>query len=180
MKTKLISLSIVAFILLSCGNSNTSSKTSNNTSSDSIANVPTSNWTYNIDKNEMDDTETAYANIEATEKLNFDFPYGEETVTLTIRHMSNKNEVLLWISNGQFLSNMMGDRSIKVRFDDEKAQNISYIDPSDGSSTVIFISNPDAFINRLKSCKRLLIESEFFNEGNRTMKFETDDFQWKY
>ncbi len=181
MKTKTLILSIISVALLSC--SGNSSNTANSNQSEpevSVATKQQTKWVYTSDKNEMDDTETFYAQIEANDKLSFDFPYGEETASLIIRNMSNNNEVLLSITNGQFLSNLMGDRFIKVRFDEDNAKNISYLDPSDGSTTVIFINEPDKFIARLKTAKRLLIESEFFNEGNRTMKFDTQGFSWDH
>lgn len=74
----------------------------------------------------------------------------------------------------------MGDRHVNVRFDEDKAKAYSYLDSSDGSATVIFISEPDKFISRLKTAKTLLIQAEFFNEGNITMKFLTDGFKWEH
>ncbi len=68
------------------------------------------NWHYSSSINEMDDRETYFAHSVAEKKLQFKFPYdGGTTVTLTLRNKDGKNEVMLSISQGQFMPNLLNN-----------------------------------------------------------------------
>lgn len=161
-----------------------------NIKSDSVSNVDTTNvdtstvtkskWVYDVKEDKINDNKTYLAQIDAKEQLDFQFPYdGGVTVSILLRKRNNQTDAMLTITKGQFMPNTMEDHRIKVKFDDEKSQNYSYTDPSDGSTTVAFISNAKKFISKLKKSKVVLVECEFFNEGLRTMEFETKGLKWE-
>lgn len=50
----------------------------------------------------------------------------------------------------------------------------STTEPSDGSSNMVFLSNPKKFINLAKKAKRILIEAPFYEEGNQIFTFTID------
>lgn len=155
-------------------------KISNNTTVDTSS-IKETKWTYDINEDRINDSKTYIAQIDANEQLDFQFPYdGGVTVSILLRKRNNVTDAMLTISKGQFMPNAMEDHNIKVKFDNEKAQIYSYTDPSDGSTTVAFISNAKKFISKLKKSKVVLIECEFFNEGLRTMQFETAGLKWEY
>ncbi|MFV0538852.1 MAG: hypothetical protein ACK5M3_16030 [Dysgonomonas sp.] len=146
---------------------------------DDTTNRVASKWLYSEDINTMDDSQTYFASLKAEEMLYFDFPYsGGTTVSILVRNKSKKNEVMLQISQGQFLSSY--NNNIKVRFGDATAETYSYNEPSDHSSTTIFINNPKKFITNLKKSEKVIIQCGFYQEGNKTIKFDTKGFEWNH
>ncbi|MDR0872186.1 MAG: hypothetical protein LBN27_01795 [Prevotellaceae bacterium] len=175
-------LSVMLFtfsaLLYSCGGESNKNVTAENAAT--VPEQPQTRWEYSDKTNEMDDSKTYFAAIEANEELQFDFPYsGGTNVYLTLRKGKDL-DVILSISQGQFLPNIMGDRYIKVRFDDKPAENYSYSDPSDYSTTAVFINSETKFLKNLKSAKKMIIQCEFYNEGTQTIKFDTDGLIWEH
>lgn len=192
MKKLFFLLLTITSVTYSCSNSNKSGTNNDEvisqkgSATDSIVeeplvkeSEPKDNWEYSEDTNEMDDTKSYFANILAEDQLYFDFPYqGGTAVGLLIRKKSSGTDVILRISQGQFMSNY--NSNIKVRFDDDKPETYTFDEPSDNSSTVIFINNAKKFINRLKKSERLIIQCEFYNNGTQTIKFNTTGFVWDH
>ncbi len=74
------------------------------------------------------------ASVDATEKLNFAFPYdGGSKVTLMIRKKSNDTNVILSVNKGQFIPNISGG-SVLIRFGKEPAKKYPTAMSSDYSS----------------------------------------------
>lgn len=89
MKTKISILFFTSVLLTACGGTGTNKEATQQPDSlKSAPQEPSTKWAYTSDKNEMDDTETFYAQVDAEEKLNFQFPYGEETASVIIRNSS--------------------------------------------------------------------------------------------
>ncbi len=182
---KLLSLLLVS-ALFGCGGpgagSSTSSDGSGTDGSQSAeTKAPKTEWAYSDKVNEMDDSRTRLARIEAEEELEFSFPYGGGTkVWINLRKTNSGTEAFLTITKdkGQFMPNTMGDRTILVRFDDKPAEKYSYTDPSDFSSETIFIRNTKKFIDNLKGAQKTIVQCEFFNEGTQTIKFDTGGLEW--
>lgn len=138
-------------------------------------------WTYSENTNDIDDSKTYFAETTAPEKLEFKFPYdGGTTVYITLRYKENKNNVMLRISKGQFMSSLSDNNTIRVRFDDAKPQIFSYSTPSDYSTETIFINNEKTFISQIKNAKKIIIECEFYNEGTQIIKFNTAGLKWEH
>jgi hypothetical protein len=66
-----------------------------------------------------------------------------------------------------------------VKFDDGPIQQIRCADVSDGRSNLVFLSNPRAFLSKLKSSKKLVVEAEFFQNGNQQLVFDTSGLKWE-
>jgi hypothetical protein len=129
-------------------------------------------WSYRESEDGMDGSKRYFANITSTNKIQFQFPYnvkGGSSFELTVRNMKNKNEVLLKAEKGHFMG-----KTCRVKFDDTIV-NYGTSGTSDLSSGLIFFDNPKKFIGSLKTAKKLNIECEFFQEGNRIIEF--DDVQ---
>lgn len=149
--------------------------------SDSLVLADKSSWIYSNETDELTNKQTYFAAVDANELLQFQPPYdGGTTVTLTIRNRRGKDEVILGISKGQFLSNIGSNRDIKVKFDDSKVLKFGYRDPADYSSTYIFIDNANSFISKLKKSKNLIIECTFYNEGAQIVHFDVNKFSWNH
>ena len=177
---------LISILFVSCGGSGTGNNANSNnteTSQSSISKTPKTKWAYRDQVDEMTDSKTYYAQIEAEDEMEFSFPYnGGTKVWLIIRKSDSKEEVLLSISKnkGQFMPNVLDDRSVLVRFDDKTAEKYGYTEPSDFSSETIFIKNPKKFIDNLKASQKIIVQCDFFNEGTRTIKFDTQGFEWNH
>jgi len=138
---------------------------------------PLSKWKYRSEKDDMSDLLTSFATIETTNHITFDFPYeGPQKATLWLRnHPRVGKDAILSIEKGQFLCRI-DECSVLIRFDDSKASIYSASEPSDGSTTDIFISNFPRFYSMLKNSKKLRIEAEFYQEGRRVLDFDVSGF----
>jgi len=137
-------------------------------------------WNYSEQANEMDDNTTYFAQVEANDLLDFDFPYnGGVTASIVIRNKNGKKDAMIQISKGQFMTKI-DDNTIRVKFDNNKPITYSYSEPSDNSTTTIFISSASSFISKLKKAEQTIIECEFYSNGVRAMKFETKGLVWKH
>lgn len=134
-------------------------------------------WDYQTQVDEMNDSKSKFASLVSDNMVSFDFPYqGGSDLSITIRYTKKwGTDVYITISKGQFICNEYnGTNSVRVRFDDGKAMKFSTTEPSDGSSNMVFLSNPKKFINLAKKAKRILIEAPFYEEGNQVFTFTVD------
>jgi len=160
---------------------NTETSTYAGTTSSNISSPPTpKTWEYNSSVDEMRNKETKTACIEANELLYFDFPYnGGVSANLCLRKSPKfGNDVYLSVTKGQFLCSFNGC-SVTVKFDDGEIQKFSAVEPSDNSSEVIFIQNYKRFSSQIKKANQVIIESEFYHEGIKQMKFNTAGLNWE-
>ena len=136
-------------------------------------------WQFQEDVDKMTSKTVKYASIEANEELEFKFPYdGGSVASLTIRKKDGGNDIYLSVSKGQFNGTYDGGQ-IRIKFDDEQPKKFSFVAPSDGSADMIFINSEKTIIAKLKNTKKIIIETEFFNEGNRQMEFDVAGFKWE-
>ncbi len=172
-------ISILIFSLISIATSESESDKSK-TESKSVENTQKNNWTYSEDTDKMEGTKIFYASTTSTNTVEFDFPYdGGSNFGIVVRNYEGKNEVLISVSKGQFMTSIGGSESVKVKFDDEKPELYSYNSAADASSDLIFLINSSKFIEKLKTAKTVMIETTFFNSGSQIMEFNVDDFHWE-
>ena len=85
---------------------------------------------------------------------------------------------MLIVSKGQFNSGING-QNIKARFDEGEVELYSCSRPESGSSGSLFINSESKFINKLKAAKKLVLEAEFYDNGNEIMEYNVSNLQWK-
>jgi len=149
-------------------------------------------WIYQFDEDGMGRPRQTIWTY-STNQLNFGFPYqGAQTGRLSLRTVEHGQDIMLSIEHGQFLCGFPGCL-VNVRFDEGKIEHFCASRASDGSSTVLFLSNKSAiwsysdgrwdcsnmfmrasFLPKLHKAKRIRIEAEFFHEGMQTLDFEVD------
>ncbi|EJH1187043.1 hypothetical protein NCP51_004257 [Salmonella enterica] len=130
--------------------------------------------------------------IESTNNVYFDAPYdGGSKMELILRSKWTKlqngqdintlkpADVLLTIKPGQFNCILYEECSISVKFDDGKILRYRARTSSDGSSDVIFIRNGASFIKNVGAHKKLIIESGFYQGGNRQFYFDIEGYKEK-
>jgi hypothetical protein len=136
-------------------------------------------WVFQEDVDKMTSKTVKYASIDANEELEFKFPYdGGSVASLTIRKKDGSNDIYLSVSKGQFNGAYDGGQ-VRIKFDEEHPKKFSFTAPSDNSSDMIFINSTKAIISKLKTSKKVIIEAEFFNEGNRQIEFDVTGFKWE-
>lgn len=142
--------------------------------------VPDS-WVYTDREDKMNSTTTYIARVNAKELMQFDFPYhGGTESSIMVRKNASGTDVMLIISQGQFITSFTGDQYIKAKFGENKPKNYSISRSSDGSTEVVFINNDKNFIANLKANNTVIIEAEFYQEGIRQMEFNIQNFEWNH
>jgi hypothetical protein len=156
---------------------------SSSTPPTSLASSPvadtTPHWTYQTLQDAMVQKPIRYASVQSINELNFGFPYqGAQHATLTLRtHPRFGKNVMLRIERGQFLCGVEGC-SVTVRFDVGKPQRFSVDEPSDHSTTYLFIDNYDGFLASLRKSKKIYIAAEFYQEGSPVLEFDISKLNW--
>lgn len=143
---------------------------------DSIARANASDWDYGQTKDEMTGSINKWASNTSAELLHFAFPYeGGSSLTLTIRNRNGSNDVLLRVSEGQFLTY---EQICRLKFDDGKPMTVGIIEAADNSSDVIFLGSARTIMNKLKTSSTLLVEVPFHQEGRRQVHFNVKNLKW--
>ena len=137
-----------------------------------------SKWDYRQEKDKMTSTITHSAQVQANELVHLDAPYdGGITATIVIRK-GKRLDVYLYLSDGQFNTHFNGT-PILVKFDDGKPTSWNCNSASDGSNNILFINGERSFIATLKKAKKVMIEAEFFHNGNKIMEFDVAGLRWE-
>ena len=136
-------------------------------------------WHYENSQDKMGRGTVKAAIVESTNKVEFGFPYQEsQRGTLMLRnHPKHGKNVIFSIEHGQFLCGIESC-SVSVRFDAGRPQVYTASEPTDHSTTTLFIENYARFLAGLKKSKRVSIEASFFQEGSRVFEFETTGLNW--
>jgi hypothetical protein len=138
-------------------------------------------WTYLADTDKMTSKLTYQASVNSLNKINFDAPYdGGSTASVIIRNKAGKNEVMLSIDKGQFICDVSDGCAINIRFDNDPAIKFVGSEPSDGSSTLLFIEAPKKFIADVKKAKKMIVQAEFYQSGLKDMEFNVDGLKWDH
>jgi len=153
--------------------SNTPEKTTNHTEP-----IMTSNWEYDSSVNKMNDKPLYFAQCHSQNSFSFDFPYnqGDVTATLLVRKMGKKYDLIVSISQGQILDQMLAS-PIEIRLDNNIATRHNYNYPQDLDSKSVFISNPSNLVAKIKTSKKLLVKIPCYNEGEPVFEFNVEGLE---
>lgn len=157
--------------------------------SNALANAPTQTpismaqkvfltWTYSATKAGMVTAAIdRMASIASSNTVEFGRPYeGAQSGVLTIRRSAGKPiEVLFTIDRGQLICGVQ-NCVVKMKFDDATARNYPAFDPSDYSTTALFIGNEKAFISAMSKAKVLKIEVTVYQNGSQVFDFPVAGF----
>jgi hypothetical protein len=160
------------------GNSVKSSISTTSESSDTNETENNSNWKYSEDIDEMDNTKRVVARINSDNSIKFEFPYGNSDFSLNVRNWKSNTDIYLSCSKCQFISGFSGEKTYRIKFDDEAPINVSANHSTSGSSDVIFLGSESKIISKLKNSKKLMIEAEFYDSGMDNIIFYTKGFEW--
>lgn len=138
-------------------------------------------WEYSETKDEMTGKNSYFASIKSENYVEFDFPYNNELIYLTITLRKSPKygtDVYVSIPEGQFMT--VYETSISVRFDNGKIRKYKCSTPSDGSTELLFVNDAKGFINKLKASSECRISTEFYQEGSPTFVFKIKGLKWEH
>jgi hypothetical protein len=140
---------------------------------------PESEWSYSTEKDEMRGGESRYAQLQAVNTLDLDFPYGEQRGRVLVRQSPKFGfDILVGVPSGQIMCNSFSNSHISVKFDDGPIRNYGCTDASDGSTSMVFIEGAKGFLSKLKASKKMVVEAEFYQNGLQQMSFNTANLKW--
>lgn len=142
--------------------------------------APPSKWTYNEQMDEMRGTVTKTARLTSSNEVNLQFPYGTVSGYIEVRKRPTDGlNVMFLVDKGQILCRSYSDGHVSVKFDDQPIKRYACDGASDGSSDIAFLSNESGFLANLKKSKKVIIEAEFYRQGNQQFAFDTAGLDWK-
>lgn len=170
--------SIAVVSMTSCGSSSANTPKTKDSNQVKVEKSAENTWQYETIEDKMGES-SKVASIDANEKVQFDFPYnGGSIATLMIRKRSKDGvSIMLTLTKCQFNGTSLDDINIRIKFDDEKPKTYTAGLPSDGSSDLIFIHGEAKLLEKMKTSKKMVIEAEFYNEGNRQIEFNVSDLK---
>lgn len=172
---------LAAMAFVSCSsNDKSTSKSDSTASAKPVEDKPSSAWHYQTDTDKMTSKQRFYAQVDATNKLQFEFPYsGGSTGSIIVRNTNGKrNEITIYIDKGQFQSGE--DHGVNVKFDTGSPIAFKSSEPSDGSTDLIFLEPAKTFVSHLKKAKKVIVQADFFEGGTKEMEFDVEGLKWDH
>lgn len=138
------------------------------------------NWSYDSSTDELRGRKIHTATVTSENSASFSFPYqGQNYLRIQVRkHPEWGTDVILIMDKGQILCHSYSEPCRGMVSFDGKVQKFSFNEAADNSSNVVFVSNANSFIKKLKGSSKLIIELPFYQEGNSQFKFETKGLVW--
>lgn len=141
---------------------------------------PEGKWSYSEQKDEMRGAVTRFAELDAENTIQLDFPYGEQRGRMLVRQSPQFGfDILVGVPSGQIMCHSFSNSRINVKFDDGPIERFACTDASDGTNNMVFVRNARGFLAKLKKSERVVIEAEFFQNGMQQMVFETANLKWE-
>jgi hypothetical protein len=141
------------------------------------------NWEYRSKKDQMRDEEYSYAQANSENEAQFSFPYnGGSKLSIIVRKKNNNLDAVIFsISKGQFscgVSECEGAVKFIGANGKGKVESLSLSGAADYSSDVLFASNEDWFVKKLKASKEVVIELPFYQHGNVQFSFDVSGLKF--
>ncbi|MPL87599.1 hypothetical protein SDC9_33600 [bioreactor metagenome] len=139
-----------------------------------------SGWVYEDVNDEMTNKTFRYASVESTNTLDFEFPYDKNVkFALAVRNLNNQNDVMLLAESCQFMTSVMNSEYCRIKFDDAEVEKVYFNSAEDGSTNIIFFSNQDKLISKIKAAEKVMIEAPFYMAGRKVLYFDVKGLQWE-
>ena len=189
MKTKILFLAVIFLSTIGCNTTINKNQKHEITKMDSIRqdsiikleiahNIDSMqiNWSYTQDTDKMTSDISQFAVINSIDKVSDD-SYAH-LGRITIRKKEGKTEIILSLSSGIF--NMRDGIDVKIKFDKNTPIDIHGDETSDGSYDVTFLENDKCtnLLNKIETSKKMMVKVEVYDEGFKTMEFNTINLKW--
>lgn len=142
--------------------------------------APAENWFYNSEDDKMRGVTSYWAKSVSLESKNFGFPYQDVRQLIQLRQQPQDGfQIMLTLSEGQYTCGFDGC-SVSVRFDDGPVSKFSVNQATGTMEGILFIQNKSRFLSGLRGASRVMIESDFFNQGPQTFEFNVAGLRWDH
>lgn len=136
-----------------------------------------SGWHYSSETDKLTGKTERFACIKSINSLDFAFPYnGGSRAELCLRESGRRGHDAILTIHGQIPC--FQGCAIKLRIDDGKVVTLNGTGAADNETGVVFLPYSST-LSAAKRAKRLRIEAQFFQEGDRVMEFAPSGLQWK-
>ncbi len=138
-------------------------------------------WQYNDKEDALTSKKVYHAVLQSDNSLYLNAPYdGGSDCYIELRNKDGENDVIVSVTKGQFLVDVVDGENIKVRFDSSAAETYSCSGAADYNTTMLFVNDTGRFISRLKKAKKVLIRAGFYDNGLQDMEFFAKGLEWKH
>jgi hypothetical protein len=138
-------------------------------------------WQYHEKEDALTSKKVYHAVLQSDNSLYLNAPYdGGTECYIDLRNKDGENDVIIAVTKGQFLVDVVDGETIKVRFDSSAAETYSCSGPADYNTTTLYVNDTDRFISRLKKAKKVLIRAGFYDNGLQDMEFFAKGLEWKH
>lgn len=136
-------------------------------------------WKYKSEAHEMSDEKIKTATIQSSNTIDLGFPYkGPQRATFIIRsHPEHGLDAIIYVDRGQMICDYESC-TITARFDNQPATQIDVNKAADHSSNIFFVDDAKAFIELVKSSKKMKLQVMFYSNGNKVFNFNTSNLKW--
>lgn len=146
---------------------------------DTTSVTPGYQWSYSEKQDKMTSKTNKWATVDADELLQFASPYdGGVTASLVIRKKDGL-DIMFRISKGQIITSVDdSENRCRIKFDDESPKSYGFTTAADYSSDVIFFTSTSTLLKKIKKAKKMIVEVQFYQEGNRQIEFNVEGLKW--
>ncbi|WP_060872565.1 hypothetical protein [Myroides odoratus] len=181
MKKNLFSALAVAFMLviaLASGGDKSAKKDSDSEQT-TAESGPKTKWEYSEETDKMEGTTNYYAGLKSTNKVNLKFPYkGGSTLSIFVRNLGKGNEVYLFLDKGQIMPSLIGEKTVKFKFDDEATVNYKYTTATGSANNYVFLDKEKEILNKLLKAKKVMVEIDIFDAGLNVFEYDAQGLVW--
>ncbi len=138
-------------------------------------------WRYSSSEDAMRGTTERAAELTSDNSVSLAFPYqGGSSLYILLRHSQRFGglNAMLRISKGQLLCRIRGCK-IAAKFDDGKVLTLNARPAESGHPDFVFLNDASAFVTRLRSAKKVIIEVEVWKHGLAQFTFQAGGLSWK-
>jgi|GEM_PF-2064443 hypothetical protein len=140
----------------------------------------TDKWDYKMSQDSLGN-KFYFATIFSPETLDFKPMYDTGIIAVFgLVHRFKENLVVLRVSEGAFIHNNGATDSLRIRFDDNTAEEFAYYRSNTAREGDILIEPAKKLIDELKRSKKIVIEATFYKNGTRQMEFNTANLMWNH
>lgn len=137
-------------------------------------------WNYDKEPDGISGKPIISAETTSTNSVNFAAPYdGGSVLSIYLRkHPRSGVSAIVSITKGQMVCDVSDGCTVVATFDGGKPRRFHAQEPSDYTSTALFVTPTSSFISALRSSKTATLEVEFYQEGSQQFTFATHDLHW--
>ncbi len=131
--------------------------------------TPDAKWGYGGGTDELHG-QRAYAIIQSDDSERFKGSVRSSRLTVTLAEVGDQPTVAFQMTKGGTF--LCGDGDITVKFDDTAPEALT-CHSSGSMNGIVFLDYPSAFIERISTSKRMVIEPTYVADGRKRFHFET-------